>query len=282
MRTALQNRNKFIAAIILQGGLWLCFPQAIAQTVPTKPAARQQQTVQVHKQQWHVYMGPAILQRPKIQASPNSQFQLQPKIPLSLIAGIGKELINDQNWSLLMGLQLQLIHNRYQLHIPDNNLPGLLSTNGAPQIQEKQLYYVASLPLKISRTALRLRNSSFSCGAGAQLNYSGFSIDERSTTSMADSNRRMHTLFTAETKSSNNNKKPWVSAMVFVSNKRLLKNRHLVNIELQFTYSPGSFLQTNYSITPPNNQPSNGTYKVAQSFAGLLFYYSLRRTVIDK
>lgn len=53
-------------------------------------------------------------------------------------------------WTYSLGVGVTLISSHYYLHIPDDDLSGFPSTQGAPQIENKQVYFQLKIPFRLA------------------------------------------------------------------------------------------------------------------------------------
>ena len=199
-------------------------------------------------------------------------YPLQSKLQSSFDGGFVCQFNLDSYWNMSYGLQLNIVSTNYYLHIPDSDLPGYPSSGGAPQIEDKQAYFKLAIPVLLSYNFLFDRHSFYSLRTGGKLNYSGFSIDERVSTSIADSNRQLTKIFQGDF-TSGNNKKPWISYILGISKTIKLKNGGLLSIDLLGEVGTTKFIKGNYQITVPNKPVTDGVFSVKGSGAGISFQY---------
>lgn len=122
-------------------------------------------------------------------------YSLQSRLQSSYGLGINYQANVDNAWSMIYGLQINLTQSNYFLHIPDSDLSGFLSTAGAPQIEDKQVYFRIGIPIQLSYGFAYNKTGFYNFKGGLKLNYSGFSNDERITVRLADSNFQLSTIF---------------------------------------------------------------------------------------
>jgi hypothetical protein len=199
-------------------------------------------------------------------------YYLQSKPQLSFSAAFIYKVNLGYKWSVDYGAEFNVISTNYYLHIPDADLPGYPSPEGAPQIQDKQAYFKTALSALLSYNFLFNEQAFWSARLGAKLNYSGFSADERIGAFIADTNRHLTKIFTGEF-TSNNNKKPWISYVGGFSKSKRLHNDGLFSIGLFAELSTTNFIRGNYQITVPNKPVTDGKYSVNGSGIGLSFQY---------
>ena len=203
-------------------------------------------------------------------------YRLQSRGQSSFSLGLCYEGILDKAFHLSYGLQVNLINSHYYLHIPDRDLPGFLSTKGAPQIEDKQAYFRVGLPVLVSYHFAQRKKSDYAIKTGLKLNYSGFSSDESVTTRLADTNYQFHTIFNGDF-TSNNNQKPWVTFIVGLEKSLYLKNSGVLSIQLFAELGRTRFIKGTYQISVPNQVPATGAYAVSGSSFGLGVQYAMAR-----
>jgi hypothetical protein len=188
-------------------------------------------------------------------------YQLKSSLQSSFSIGMNYLVNRNSLWGINSGLHMNITKRNFFIHIPDNDLKGFLSTEGAPQIEDKEVFFKLVVPLTVVRN-LKFNNRSFwNLKAGINLNYSGFSSDETITTSIADTNYQLKDIFNGNF-NSNNNKKPWITFVLSSSKIIFLKNNNLLSVELFFEYSKTDFLKGEYEITIPDKPVTRGTYAV--------------------
>ena len=200
------------------------------------------------------------------------KYQLQSRIQSAFSAGVTYQPNPNNAWDVSTGLQLELTNWNFFIHIPDSDLNGYLSTEGAPQIENKEVHFKIALPVQVVHQFGNGDHGSFGSKAGIKINYSGFSPDESITTWIADTNFNFTKIFHGEFKS-DNNKKPWVSFLVSVFKSFYLKNNHQLSIELGIEYSDTRFIKGDYEIILPNKPITRGAYSVTGSSVGLGIQY---------
>lgn len=203
-------------------------------------------------------------------------YRLQSKLQALFGAGLNYFVSLDQSFSMVYGLEVHLLSTNYFLLIPDNDLAGFLSTEGAPQIQDKEVYFKMAFPVLLSYRLGNTNKTGYSLSAGLKLNYSGFSPDISTNTQIADASLQRETIFRGEFKSSNN-KKPWVTFLASVSKNVYLGKKSDLSVALLFELSPTNFIEGNYTITVPNQQVTTGSYAVKASSLGIGLQYKLPR-----
>ena len=202
------------------------------------------------------------------------KYHLQSRLQSLFGAGVNYQLNFDNYLSLIYGVQINLLSTNYYLHIPDSDLSGFLSTGGAPQIEDKQVYYKIAFPVMLSYRFLQKVDGYYSLNAGFKVNYSGFSPDENTSTQIADTNYKLQNIFTGKF-SSDNNKKPWVTFCAGVARSVHLNSTGDLSIGLMFELSLTKFIKGNYTITVPNQPVTTGSYTVKGSCAGISLLYIL-------
>jgi hypothetical protein len=199
-------------------------------------------------------------------------YRLQSRLQSSYSLGLNYQVNLDYAWSMIYGLHVNLNKSNYFLHIPDSELKGFLSTSGAPQIEDKEVYFRLAIPVQLAHSLAHSKKGFYSIKGGVKLNYSGFSNDERITVRLADSNFQLKTIFYGDF-TSNNNKKPWVTFLGGVSKNLYLKNRGLFSIDLYIELSRTRFIKGDYQITVPNQPATKGMYSVTGSCIGVSLQY---------
>lgn len=94
------------------------------------------------------------------------KYHLQSRLQSLFGAGVNYQLNFDNYLSMIYGVQINLLSTNYYLHIPDSDLSGFLSTGGAPQIEDRQVYYKIVLPVMLSYRFLQKANGYYSLNAG--------------------------------------------------------------------------------------------------------------------
>lgn len=67
-------------------------------------------------------------------------YHLQSTRQTSFSAGFNYQINRDSLWEISTGIDVILNRSHYFLHIPDEDLKGFLSTGGAPQIENKEVF----------------------------------------------------------------------------------------------------------------------------------------------
>jgi hypothetical protein len=197
-------------------------------------------------------------------------YRLQSKPQGSFSGGFIYQLNMGHRWSMSYGLLFNVVSTNYYLHIPDSDLKGYPSTGGAPQIEDKEVYYKASLPVFLSYNFCFNKKGFYSVHAGGKVNYSGVGVDLISGTMMQDSSGRLKEIFRG---SFSYNKNPWLSYTAGVSKTAVLKNRGMLSVELFGELSKTNFIKGAYQITVPNQPVTKGDYLIKGSCIGLCFQY---------
>lgn len=200
-------------------------------------------------------------------------YHLRSKLQSSFAVGADYQFNLSNFWSCISGIHINLTKTNFFLHIPDSDLPAFLSTNGAPQIEEKEVNFRLMIPFKMVRRMYIKKNGFWDVKAGFILNYSGFNSDALITTSLADTNYMQQNIFYGNFKG-DNNKKPWLNLIVSTSKNYLLKNNNLIAFELFVELSNIDFLKGDYEITIPDKPTTKGRYSVNGSGVGLSMRYS--------
>lgn len=195
-------------------------------------------------------------------------YKMKSRIQSSFSGGFVYQVNLDDQWNISYGIELNLTNTNYYLHIPDSELKGYPSTEGAPQIEDKQAYFKLSLPVLLSRNFLSNKKRFYSIRGGGKINYSSFSADERTYTQIADSSGQLTNIFTADF-TSRNNGKPWLTYIVAVSRGYVLKGGSKFSIEVFAELSTVKFIKGHYEITVPNQPISEGTFSVKGSCIGV-------------
>jgi hypothetical protein len=212
--------------------------------------------------------GGLLTEKPVTTQTGNYRLQSRPQGSFS--GGFIYQLNMGHRWSMSYGLLFNVVSTNYYLHIPDSNLKGYPSTGGAPQIQDKEVYYKASLPVFLSYNFCFNKKGFYSVHAGGKLNYSGVGVDLISGTAMQDSSGRWTELFKG---SFIYNKSPWLSYIAGVSITAVLKNSGMISVELFGELSKTNFIKGAYQITVPNQPVTKGDYLIKGSCIGLCFQY---------
>lgn len=202
------------------------------------------------------------------------RYKLNTRTHSAFTAGLFYQRNLDSFWSMVYGLQVNLLSSTYYLHIPDRELPGFSSTSGAPQIEDKQVYYGISAPVLLQRNFAYKNSGHFTAQAGIKINYSGFSNDEETTVRLADTNLQFSSIFSANVQS-NNAKKPWISFVGALGWSFILKNKGLLGIGAFIELSRTEFIQLDYQIMIPNQPVSTGRYAVSGTGVGMQLQYIL-------
>jgi len=197
-------------------------------------------------------------------------YRLQSRPQGSFSGGFIYQLNMGQRWSMSYGLLFNVVSTNYYLHIPDSSLKGYPSTGGAPQIEDKEVYYKASLPVFLSYNFCFNKKGFYSVHAGGKVNYSGIGVDLISGTLLQDSSGRLKEIFRD---SFIYNKSPWLSYTAGVSKTAVLKNDGMISIELFGELSKTNFIKGAYQITVPNQPVTKGNYLIKGSCIGLCFQY---------
>lgn len=227
----------------------------------------------------HRYFGvqliAAAVSKPEFSVTAGN-YRLQSKLQALFGAGFNYYVSLDQSFSMIYGLEVHLLSTNYFLLIPDSDLPGFLSTNGAPQIQDKEVYFKVAFPLLLSYRLGKTTKGGYSLTAGLKVNYSGFSPDLITTTQIADASLQRETIFRGEFKSSND-KKPWVTFVAGVSKNVYLGKKSELSVALLLELSRTNFIEGSYTISVPNQPVTNGSYAVKASSVGIGLQYKLPR-----
>ena len=197
-------------------------------------------------------------------------YRLQSRPQGSFSGGFIYQLNMSHRWSMSYGLLFNVVSTNYYLHIPDSNLKGYPSTGGAPQIQDKEVYYKASLPVFLSYNFCFNKKGYYSVHARGKVNCSGVGVDLTSRTIMQDSSGGWTELFKG---SFTYNKRPWLSYTAGVSKTAVLKNRGMLSVALFGEMSKTNFIKGEYQITVPNQPATKGDYLIKGSCIGLCFQY---------
>lgn len=200
------------------------------------------------------------------------KYSLQSRQQSAYSAGLHYQLNLDSSLNIEYGFEVNFTSSNYYLHIPDSELPGFLSTSGAPQIEDKQVYYRIAIPVSLSRKIAHTKQGFYSLQAGIKFNYSGFSNDETTSVQLGDSSFQLTTIFRGEFQS-NNNKKPWITFFGAISKNFYLRNRGLLALGLSLELSRTKFIKGSYQIIIPNQLESIGEYSVTGSGIGLSMQY---------
>lgn len=199
-------------------------------------------------------------------------YRLNSRLQSSFSAGFIYQVNLDYKWNIRYGLELNVMNTNYYMHIPDTDLRGYPSTSGAPQIEDKQVYFKLSLPILLTYNFSFSKCGFYSIHAGGKINYSGLSSDETTNVQMVDYSGQFTTLFSGDF-ASNNNNKPWISYVGNASKTFLLRNGGLFSIDLFGELSFTKFIRGNYQILVPNKPVSDGTYSVNGSCIGISLQY---------
>jgi hypothetical protein len=199
-------------------------------------------------------------------------YKLHSGLQPSFDAAVYYKTNNGAFWTYAFGLGLTFIASRYNLHIPDADLTGFPSTQGAPQIEEKQVYFQLKIPFRLAYKFRHISNGYWSTEGGFDFKYSGFSTDETVTMSMANANGQQQAIY-AGSFSSNNNHKPWFTATLAVA--RAIITGRSSSIILQ-TFIEGSITHSihgEYQITVPGKPVARGNIFFRESRIGLSLEY---------
>jgi hypothetical protein len=175
---------------------------------------------------------------------------------------------------MIYGAEIHLLSTNYFLHIQDNELLGFLSTGGAPQIQDKEVYFKIALPVLLSYRLGKREKGGYSLTAGIKVNYSGFSSDLSTSTQIVDASFQRETIFRGEFKSSND-KRPWVTFAAGIGKNIYLRGKSALSVALLFELSRTNFIKGTYTITVPNQTVTTGSYAVRASSVGIGVQYKL-------
>lgn len=211
-------------------------------------------------------------------------YHLRSALQSSFSIGVNYQINFTPSWGFSSGIRLDLIKRNFFLHIPDSDLPGYLSTGGAPQIESKEIYPRLVVPIKIVRNFNYNDKGFWDLSAGINVNYSGFSDDVIITTSIADSNFQLKQIFYGDF-TSDNNKKAWISFNFGSAKSMILKNNNLIAVGIFFEWSFTDFIKGEYEITVPNKSLTRGIYKISGSLLGLSLKYAftgINRKLISK
>lgn len=204
-------------------------------------------------------------------------YHLKSRLQSSFSIGMNYQTNLDHSWGINWGLHINLTKRNFFIHIPDSDLNGYLSSQGAPQIEDKDIYLRLVIPFRVIHKFLYNDHGFWDLKAGLNLNYSGFSNDEIITASIADTNYQSRNIFYGEFKSNNNNK-PWVTFSLSSSKNLFLKNNNQISFEIFLELSKTDFLKGNYEITIPGKPVTRGTYSVSGSCAGFAIQYTFTGT----
>ena len=211
-------------------------------------------------------------------------YHLRSALQSSFSIGVNYQQNFTRLWGFGSGLRLDIIKRNFFLHIPDSDLPGYLSTEGAPQIESKEIYPRLVVPIKIIRNFNYNDRGFWDLSAGINVNYSGFSEDVTITTSIADSNFQLKRIFYGDF-TSDNNKKAWITFNLGTAKSMILKNNNLFAVGIFFEWSFTDFIEGEYEITVPNKPLTRGIYKISGSLLGLSIKYAftgINRKLIKK
>ena len=215
-----------------------------------------------------------VLEKPCTTLTGN--YQLQSKPQGSFSGGLVYQLNMSRRWNTSYGLLLNIVSANYYVHIPDSDLKGFPSTAGAPQIEDKQVYYRASLPVSLTCNFSCSNNGFYGLHAGGKLHYSGGGTDMTTGVTMIDSTGGQSNIFKGHFTYNNN---AWLSYTAGLSRTIVLKNGGLLSSDLFAELSAASFIKGTYEITVPNQPVTTGEYKIKGSCVGLcLQYYFPKRS----
>jgi hypothetical protein len=200
-------------------------------------------------------------------------YHLQSQLQSSFSAGIDYNFRLTDLWSFQSGIHLALTKRNFFLHIPDSDLSGFMSTEGAPQIEDKEVVPKLLVPFLFKRKCFFNEKRFWDVSAGINLNYNAFVDDEIIGSAIADTNYQLSNIFYGEF-SSNNNKKPWVTLQLGTSKHLILRNYNMLSIGIFIDLSNTDFITGHYEITVPNKPITRGTYSTTGSGLGLALRYT--------
>ena len=254
---------------------FVVFPIFLSLVTPTaifSQSAYSRLQPELEHNKFSVVLTGSLLPKASIKTT-EGNYHLQSKLQSSFSVGINYDFKLTSTWSLQTGLGLTLTKRNFFLHIPDSDLRGFLSTEGAPQIEDKEVIPILVLPILVKRRCFSNSKGFWEVGAGINLNYSGFLDDEIITSAIADTNYQLTNIFYGEF-SSNNNGKPWITMQLTTSKTIFLRNYNLLSIGLFLELSNTDFITGAYQITVPKKPITKGTYSVTGSSLGLALRYT--------
>jgi len=184
----------------------------------------------------------------------------------------------NPSWSVNTGIGFMIIKSNFFEKIPINDLIGTgisRQEDSPPIIYYKGAYPRFSLPILLQKRSKIINRSFFEFNGGFNINYNGFSKDERIIMNVADSNNQSINIFNANYKS-NNNHKPWFGLLLGCGKGFLLRNLNVLAISLSAELNTTKFLSADYEITIPNKPISTGSYSVKGPLLQLSLGYVFR------
>ena len=186
----------------------------------------------------------------------------------------------NPSWSVNTGIGFMIIKSNFFEKIPINDLIGTgisRQEDSPPIIYYKGAYPRFSLPILLQKRSKIINRSFFEFNGGFNINYNGFSKDERIIMNVADSNNQSINIFNANYKS-NNNHKPWFGLLLGCGKGFFLRDLNVVTVSLSAEVNTTKFLSADYEIIIPNKPISTGRYSVKGPLLQLSHGYVFRGT----
>jgi hypothetical protein len=214
----------------------------------------------------------AILPKARIN-NIEGNYTLNSKLQSSFSLGLDYDFGALHSWIFESGIHINLTKRNFFLLIPDSDLDGYPPSEGAPQIEDKEVYFKITMPFIVKKIFQFNRKGFWDINGGIKLNYSGFSTDEGIGSSIADTSFQSTNIFYGEF-TSNNGKKPWLTFTVGLSRSLWLDNENILTVGLFSEFSGTDYLYGEYEITIPNKPISKGTLAVSGSCLGMTVRYT--------
>lgn len=221
---------------------------------------------------WSVQLAVGVMPRAEVKRI-EGPYKLHSGFQPSYEAALYYKTNNGEYWTYALGFGLTFIASTYYLHIPIADLSGFPGPPGAPQIEDKQVYFQVKIPFRLAYKFRIVSNGYWSTEGGFDIKYSGFSSDLTVGTSIADANGQQQTIYSGSF-SSSNSRKPWFTATLAVARAIITSPTNSIIIQTFIEGSITHSIHGDYQITVPGKPVSSGNISFRESRIGLSLGYS--------